>query len=138
MNYRKGKFRKRSIHDKLQDQHNCLKVILEGISEVHQMGGIRTNILGREVVMKPWIHFVIGDASGNNEVCGHFNHHGKCSHPYCDCRCSFDEMGDAGAYCEYVTLEESKSAFETTDKHGRMKEISKKKLKILLTTTLFH
>ncbi len=35
LNYRKGKFRKRSARDKLQDQSNCLKLIFKGISEVH-------------------------------------------------------------------------------------------------------
>ncbi len=118
LNYYKCKFRKRLARDKLQDLHKCLKVILKGITEVHRMGGIHTNILGREDAMKPWIHFVIGDASGINEVFGHFNHHGKCLCLYRDCRCSFDEMGDAGAYCEYITLEELKSALETADKHG--------------------
>ncbi len=125
LNYHKGKFWKRSAQDKLQDKHNCLKVILKGISEVHLMGGIWTTVLGRDVVMKPWIHFLIGDAQGNNEVCGHFNHHGKCTRLYCDCRWSFDEMGKETTYCKYVTLEELKNAFQDTDKHGRVKAISK-------------
>ncbi len=95
---------------------------------MHQRGGIRTNILGRDVVMKPWIHFVIGDAARNNEVCGHFNHYGKCSCPYRDCACIFEEMGDAVAYYQYVNLEELSTASETADKHGRMKDISKHKI----------
>ncbi len=53
LNYCKGKFWKQSTHSKLQDQHNCLKVILEGISEVHWIGGIHTTVLGKDIVMKP-------------------------------------------------------------------------------------
>lgn len=51
------------------NQHNCLKVILEDLKETHGMGGIRTTVLCREVVLKRWIHFVIGEESGNNQVC---------------------------------------------------------------------
>ena len=79
LSYGKGKHHKAPSREKLQDQHNCLKVILWSISIIANNGGFKTTILGREVTVKPWIHFVIGDASGNNELCGQYNVHGNCA-----------------------------------------------------------
>jgi hypothetical protein len=124
LSYGKGKHSKAPSREKLQDQHNCLKAILQNISSISKNGGFRTTILGREVTVKPWIHFVIGDASGNNELCGHYNVHGNCSRPYRDCKCSFDNLDLASTQCEYVTENEIKNAF-IGNKTGSMKELSR-------------
>ena len=124
LSYGKGKHQKAPSREKLQDQHNCLKSILGSLSIIGKNGGFRTTILGREVTVKPWVHFVIGDASGNNELCGHYNVHGNCSRPYRDCKCSFDNMDLASPQCEYVTENEIRHAF-IGNETGSMKELSR-------------
>lgn len=76
--------------DSVQDEHICIAASLESLADIHRKGGIKTNVLGRDVVCKVWIHFVIGDTSGNNRWVGHFNGSGKLKRPYRDCKCPFD------------------------------------------------
>ncbi len=74
--HKKGKSTMQTAKQKLQDEHKFLKLILEELAESFcNQGGIATMVMKREVILQPWIHFVIGDVSGNNELCGHFNHH---------------------------------------------------------------
>ena len=124
LSYGKGKNHDAPSREKLQDQHNCLKVILESISTIWKEGGLPTTILGKEVIIQPWIHVVIGDASGNNELCGHFNVHGNCMRPYRDCKCCFDMLDDPDPQCEYVTCKEVEDAFKNC-RTGSISEISR-------------
>ena len=58
---------------KVQDEHNCLKHIFDQIATKYNDGGIKTNVMGRQVTLKVWIHLITGDTSGHNDLCGHMN-----------------------------------------------------------------
>ncbi len=36
---------------------------LDGFKRVHKRVGMNVNVMGRELVLKPWIHLVIEDSS---------------------------------------------------------------------------
>ena len=56
----------------VQDEHDCLCAAFSSLRNINRGGGIKTTVLGKDVVCKPWIHFVVGDNSGNNQFGGHF------------------------------------------------------------------
>jgi hypothetical protein len=62
--------------------------------------------MGRQVILKVWIHFFVGDTSGNNHWLGHFNGSGKMVCPYRDCHCSFDDIDNVLPQCQYITRED--------------------------------
>jgi hypothetical protein len=57
--------------------------------------------------VKIWIHYFIGDTEGNNKWLGQYpgNHDGV-KHPYCDCKCSFEDLKNANPTCVYITLDD--------------------------------
>jgi hypothetical protein len=76
----------------VQDKHDCLKVAFSSSVDIYQRGGIKATVMGRDVIVKPWIHFFVGDTSGNNRWLGHFNSSGNITCPYRDCECTFVDM----------------------------------------------
>jgi hypothetical protein len=58
---------------KLQDEHNCLSLITNQIIKIHEEGGFWTEVMGRRVCVKLWIHFIAGDTLGHNNLVGHMN-----------------------------------------------------------------
>ena len=42
------------------------KHIFEQIATIHNDGGIKTNVMGRQVTLKIWSHLITGDTSGRN------------------------------------------------------------------------
>ena len=108
LKYGTGKSNGTSTAIKNQDLHNCIDAILSQLRTINEEGGIRTylndfNGQYEKVTLKPWIHLVIGDTKGNNELCGHYNNNGRVSMPYRDCTCSFDQLQDPDPNCEYIT-----------------------------------
>ena len=59
--------------DKVQDEHNCLAYAFKSLIELSELGGIRTTVMGKEVIVKPFIHFFIGDTEGMNKWLGHYS-----------------------------------------------------------------
>ncbi len=55
---------KTSTNDKIQGEHKCLSVAFESIRQIHQDGGLRALVLGRDVNIKVWVHYFIGDTEG--------------------------------------------------------------------------
>ncbi len=51
---------------KLQDEHNNLSLITNQIIKIHNGGGFWTEVMGRHVCVKLWIHLIAGDTSGHN------------------------------------------------------------------------
>ena len=92
--------------ESLQDEHECLKACFQELIDIHRSGGIPATVMGRPVILKVWIHFFVGDTSGNNRWLGHFNGSGMLTCPYRDCRCSFEDMDNVFPQCEYVTCED--------------------------------
>ena len=77
LGYGIGKSNNEKPRDKLQDEHNCLKLITDQIRDLNHDGGFQTYILGKLVTVKLWIHFIAGDTSGHNNLVGQYN--SKCS-----------------------------------------------------------
>ena len=90
----------------VQDEHDCLAVVLQPLIDITRRGGIAATIKNRAVIGKVWIHYIIGDTQGLNRWLGHFNGSGKLEMPYRDCYCSYDNMNNPNPNCEYVTLKD--------------------------------
>lgn len=89
--------------EKNQDYHTLLRPTLEQFDEIRKDGGVWVKIDGEDVLLKVWIHLVIGDAVGNNELCGHSNG----SSSAClskDCRCTHSQLSAIPRQCEKVTI----------------------------------
>jgi hypothetical protein len=61
-------------------------------------------VRGQQVTGKVWIHFIVGDTSGNNWWLGHFNSGSNIERPYCDCKCGMDDMGNSDPQCQYISI----------------------------------
>ena len=110
---------------KVQDEHNCLKHIFDQIATKYNDGGIKTNVMGRQVTLKIWIHLITGDTSGHNDLCGHVNS-GSSNIPIRNCGCTWDDLDEPDPDCQFTTLQ----ALE--DAEGDKKQLSllgKKKIK---------
>ena len=121
LSYGKSKKDKQPSHEKLQDEHDCLKQIMNQLMFIHQEGGIQATILGRDVNIVPWIHLVTGDTSGHNDLCGHFNG-GAAKYPFRSCKCLLDDMDNPKPKCVKVTLADiekasDKKALNAMSKH---------------------
>lgn len=71
LTYGSGKSNTKAPCDKLQDGHRCLQLIADQICDLSK--GFKTTVLGRQVTIKPWVHFIAGDTSGHNNLVGQFN-----------------------------------------------------------------
>lgn len=89
-----------------QTEHNCIKAALAPLVEISKQGGIRVMVRGQQVTGKVWIHFIVGDTSGNNRWLGHFNSGSNVERPYRDCKCKMDDMGNSNPQCQYITIAE--------------------------------
>ncbi len=43
----------------VQDEHNCLWVAFSSLVYIYPGGGIKATVMGRDVIVKPWIHFFV-------------------------------------------------------------------------------
>ena len=59
--YGKNKADKTKIAFKIQDEHTCLSVAFKSIWDIHKNGGFKAVVMGKEVCIKVWIHYFIGD-----------------------------------------------------------------------------
>ena len=57
------------------------------------------------MTIKPWIHFILGDTSGHNNLCGQYNS-SSATFPYRDCKCSQAQLCDSVPNCSLITLAE--------------------------------
>ena len=93
--------------DKVQDEHNCLAYALKSLVELSEAGGIRTVVLGKEVIIKPFIHYFIGDTEGHNKWLGHYTGSKPgMARPYRDCHCTFQQLSSTYPECVYTTAAE--------------------------------
>ena len=93
--------------DKVQDRHNCLALALKSLIELLEAGGIHTVVMGKEVIVKPFIHYFIGDMEGHNKWLRHYTGSKLgVSRPYCDCHCTFVQLSLSHPRCVYTTASE--------------------------------
>jgi hypothetical protein len=110
----KEKQKKQTAVIKLQNEHNCLSLITNQIIKIHEEGGFWTEVMGRFVCVKLWIHFIAGDTSEHNNLVGHMNG-GRPKFIYRDCRCLFDDLSSPLPMYSLITSEELKQAHFTED-----------------------
>jgi hypothetical protein len=67
LSYGKNKADRTMTLEKIQDEHTCLSIVYRSLREIHRNGGFTTSVMGREVNVKIWIHFFIGDTEGNDK-----------------------------------------------------------------------
>ncbi len=89
---------------KLQDEHNSLSLITNQIIKIHNGGGFWTEVMGRRVYVKLWIHSIAGDTSGHNNIVGHMNG-GRPKYIYPDCKCLFEDLSSPIPNCHLITSE---------------------------------
>ena len=110
----KSKSNTQTSTQKLQDEHNCLLLVTNQIKQINREGGFWTEILGRRVCVKVWIHFIAGDTSGHNNLVGHMNG-GRPKFIYRDCRCLANELALPYPKCQLITLKDQEDARRTFD-----------------------
>lgn len=123
--YGKGKAKKQSSEMKLQDEHNCLSLITNQIVKIHEEGGFWTEVMGRRVCVKIWVHLIAGDTLGHNNLVGHFNG-GRPKYIYRECKCTFEELAKPIPTCTLITSDELEQA-RLTD--NGMTDLCKKNIK---------
>ena len=126
----KGRDKAKSAVDKTNEHHEVLREAFRELQEIMNKGGFKTVINGKEVVLKFWIHFIIGDTSGHNDLCAHYNKHFDCSYPNRDCLCNGAKMLELPIECKAITLEtiEACRKPDGTYDSAKMKEISQREV----------
>ena len=103
---KKGKNKKRkkgSSKQSLQDMHNVLKIAFSSLKLAYDKGGIIWKGKNRKtMILKPYIHMVIGDTAGNNELCGHYLG-GKSKCLVKDCTCPFEKLDETPTCCHTMS-----------------------------------
>jgi len=121
----KGKAKTQSATERLQDEHDCLRLITNQITKIHNEGGFWTMVMGRRVRVIVWIHFIAGDTSGHNNLVGHMNG-GRPKYIYRDCYCKHKHMSRPTPKCQLITIADIAQARLTDD---GLTLISKKKIR---------
>ena len=107
LSFGKGISDKTSTRDKIQDEHNCLSLVLRSLRKINLENGFDFIVKDQSVRVKVWIHFIIGDTEGNNKMLGQYpgNKEGvQC--PYRDCHCTYYDLSNTNPKCKYRTLDE--------------------------------
>ena len=68
LSHGKGTSDKTATVDKIQDEHDCVSLILKSLMKIKRNNGFDCKVLGKSVCVKVWIHFIIGDTEGNNKI----------------------------------------------------------------------
>ena len=124
LSFGKGESDSTNSMTKVQDEHICLAAAFQSLTDIHQRGGIKfLNNNGTLIHGKVWIHYVIGDTEGNNKFLGHYNSSNQgVAMPYRDCKCSFDNLDNPFAKCDYIKLSDMNAAAATIDEPTVHKE----------------
>ena len=107
LSHGKGTSDKTATVDKIQDEHDCVSLILKSLKKINRNNGFDCKVLGKSVRVKVWIHFFIGDTEGNNKMLGQYpgNKEGV-KRPYRDCNCTYDMLSHTNPKCTYRTLDD--------------------------------
>lgn len=114
LSHGKSKSNLQTSTSKLQDEHNCLSLITAQLKKINHEGGFWTNVFGRKVCVKVWIHFIAGDNSGHNNLVGHMNG-GKPKYLFRDCMCENYEMSQPIPHCRLITKADIENARLSVD-----------------------
>jgi hypothetical protein len=125
LGYGKGKAKRQTSTMRLQDEDDCLALITQQIIKIQTNGGFWTEVTGKKVCVKVWIHFITGDTSEHNNLVGHMNG-SNMKYPYRDCKCELHELSNPRPKCKLVTLDEIRG---TTNTPKGLALLSKKAIK---------
>jgi hypothetical protein len=116
----------------MQDEHTCLSCAFQSLRKNSEEGGFDLVVLGKQVHVRVWIHFFIGDTEGNNKWLGQYpgNREGV-QRPYCDCNCNYDKLSTPNPTCGYITLMDVNEA-------KRQKHVDIDKLKNYFKSMLWY
>jgi hypothetical protein len=109
--YGKGTSDKTATRDKIQDEHDCISVVLQSLKKINNDNGFDCIVLDHSVHVKVWIHFFIGDTEGKIKLLGQYpgNKEGV-KKPYPDCNCQYDDLSNLNPKCTYRRLDKLRFA----------------------------
>ena len=81
-----GRSNSKNATVKQREHHQVLSLIFTELQSICKRGGIKTKIGGRNVILKFFIQFVIGDTAGHNDLCLQFQTNAE--KPCRTCHCS--------------------------------------------------
>jgi hypothetical protein len=99
---------------RLQDEHDCLALIIKQIIQIQENGGFWTEVMCKKVCVKVWIHFITRDTSEHYNLVGHMNG-SNMKHPYPDCKCGLHEFSNPRSKCKFVTFVKIRDASKTSN-----------------------
>jgi hypothetical protein len=107
LSYGKGTANQTPTKNKIQDEHTCISFAFKSLRKISEEKGFSLLVLDKEVHVKVWIHFFIGDTEGNNKWLGQYpgNKEGV-QRPYRDCKCTWQMLSHINPNCEYLTLKD--------------------------------
>ena len=114
-----GKSTSEDAEQKSKDHHHVLRELFRELIAICEAGGIRTYFRGKRVILKFWIHFIIGDTKGHNQLCGSFEK-STCDNPMRGCNCLGSQLSKIPFQCEAVTIQNIK------DCNGDAKKLAEK------------
>ena len=103
-----------------------MALITKQIIQIQKNGGFWTEVIGKKVCLKLWIHFIPRVTSGHNNLVGHMNG-ANMKYPYRDYKCKLHELSESRPKCKLVTLDEIRDAKKTPN---GIASLSKKQLKM--------
>ena len=122
----KGKSDTTSAEDKARDHHLILREAMSELERICNQGGIRTRVNGRKGTLKFWIHFVIGDTKGHNDLCGSVNS-SKANICMRDCLCPRHTLSKIPQKCTAKTLEMVRKG-KSEQEEGTLEDIGQRNL----------
>jgi hypothetical protein len=108
----KGRVKRQTSTMRLQDEHDCLALITKQIIQIQTNIGFWSEVMGKKVCVKVWIHFITGDTLGHNNLIEHM-HGFIMKYPYRDYKCELHELSESRPKCNLVTLDEIRNARNT-------------------------
>lgn len=121
----KGKSDTTDPEIKAQEHHLVLRSVFEELERISNEGGIKTTINGKNVVLKFWIHSIIGDTKGHNEMCGHNNSsRSDVATRLCLCSRKLNQLSTLPLECVAITT----SLIDSHSEAGTLDEIGQKNI----------
>ena len=114
-----GKSSSKDAMDKAKDHHAVLREVYEELEWVSKKGGLWVTYNGQQRLLKFWIHFIIGDTKGHNQLCGAYEK-STCTVPMRGCMCAGTDLDILPLQCETVTISSLDDAREEEGGLGRL------------------
>jgi len=113
-----GVSKRKSADEKQVEHHLCLREIFRDFEDLCKVGGFRTTIRGKKVVLKFFIQYIVGDTAGHNDLTLHFQMNSGCR---C-CHCPPDKLSVLDPdTCKPLTM---KDIVNTDGNYHKLKAIS--------------